>query len=142
MPQPAIPATVALKPPAELVSFVERQIRDARSYVGLERRSERRYLMAVPLWVQPVDGQFKAIGPPFAAVTRDISPKGIGLVHTQPIDPQLLALRMSLADEEVILAAEVVWCRPLGPFYYIGGEFFAKLESFPRSSAESSSDRS
>lgn len=132
MPNPMIQATLAPEPPAELVSFVERQIRDAQLYDGVERRSERRHLMAVPVLVQPVDAQFNATGAPFAAVTRDISQTGVGLVHEEPIDPQLLALRMCLAGEEVKLVVEVLWCRAFGPYHYVGGKPISKLESFPR----------
>ncbi len=119
-------------PPKELVSFVERQVRNARTYRGVERRSDRRYLMVVPVLVQPVDEQSNAMGAPFAVVTRDISPKGIGLVHSEPIDHRWVALQMSLAGEEVNVGAEVLWSKAFGPFYYIGADFIAKLERFPR----------
>lgn len=115
------------QPPTELVSFVERHIRDVGVYRGAERRSDRRCLMVVPVTAQPLDDQLSAVGRPFVAVTRDISPTGIGLVHSAPIDETLLALQMFLADEEVNLVVEVVWCRALGPFYYFGGDFVAKL---------------
>jgi hypothetical protein len=122
------------EPPRELVSFVKRQLRNAETYTGVERRSEGRHWMVVPVLVQPVDEQFRAIGAPFAVVTRDISPKGIGLVHSEPIEHQWLALQMSLAGEQVNVAAEVLWCKGFGPFYYVGGEFVAKLEGFPQPS--------
>jgi hypothetical protein len=122
-------ATVAPEPPAELVSFVERQIRNARTYAGVERRSDKRHLMAMPILVQPLDEQSNAVGVPFAAMTRDISPRAIGLVHTEPIEHELLGVRMSLAGEEVNLVAEVEWCRALGPFYYVGAKFVSKLEN-------------
>jgi hypothetical protein len=83
-----------------------------------------------------VDEQGSALGAPFALVTRDISPKGIGLVHSEPMDQTLLALQMYLAGEEVNLVADVQWCRALGPFYYFGGRFVKKLESFPNLNAE------
>ncbi|MHC4402874.1 MAG: PilZ domain-containing protein [Planctomycetota bacterium] len=136
MPNPMIHATLAPEPPAELVSFVERQIREAQLYDGVERRSERRHLVAVPVLVQPVDAEFNATGAPFAAVTRDISLTGVGLVHGEPIDPQLLALRMCLAEEEVKLVVEVLSCRALGPYHYVGCKPVSKLESFPREPAE------
>jgi hypothetical protein len=122
---------VVLQLPAELVSFVERQIRRAPPYTGVERRMDKRHLMAMPVLVQPVDEQSNAVGVPFVAMTRDISPKGIGLVHTEPIERGRLALRMSLADEEVNLVAEVEWCRALGPFYNVGASFVSKLGEFP-----------
>ncbi|MHC4178419.1 MAG: PilZ domain-containing protein [Planctomycetota bacterium] len=126
-----IPSPVVPQPPAELVSFVERNVRDARSYSGPERRMERRYLMAVPVLAQHVDERSSALGDPFAVVSRNISPTGIGLVHTKPIEQTLLAIQMFLADEEVNLVVDVVWCKPLGPFYYFGGTFVKKLPSFP-----------
>jgi len=131
MSAPLIDPPVLRQPPAELVAFVERHIRDAQPYDGEERRSERRYLMALPVTAQPVDEQYVAIGAPFAVVTRDISPKGIGLVHSEPIDQTLLALQMSIAAEEVNLVADVRWCTAFGPFYYFGGEFVKRLQSFP-----------
>jgi len=131
----------AFKPPPELVDFVKRQIREAQVYGGKERRSEERYLMLVPVLVQPVDAQCNPIGDPFVAVTRDISRKGIGLVHGQPIPHPLVALRMSLAGEEVNVVARLLWSEVLGPYYYVGGEFVAKLAGFRQPDDVSLSDR-
>jgi hypothetical protein len=121
-----------LQPPRELLSFVERQIRNAPRHTGPERRSENRYLMAVPVLVQPVDKKHNPIGDAFAAVTRDISPTAIGLVHTEEVAHRLLAIQMRLADELVNVIVELLWCEPLGPFEYLGARFVAKLDSFPR----------
>jgi hypothetical protein len=87
--------------------------------------------MVVPVLAQPVDEEFNAIGDPFAIVTRDISSKGVGVVHLRPIAHRFLALQMRLGDEDVNLVAEISWCRPLGPFYYAGGSFVSKLTRFP-----------
>ncbi len=122
-----IPTTVVPEPPAELVSFVERHIRSARPYTGLERRSDKRRLMAMRVLVQPMDEESREVGVPFTAMTRDISPKGIGLVHTEPIEHKLLALRMSLEGKEVDLVAAVLWCRTLGSFYYAGANFVSEF---------------
>jgi hypothetical protein len=132
MSAPLIDPPALHDPPAELVSFVERHIRDAQLYDGEERRSERRYLMVLPVRAQPVDEQCLPTGPPFAVVTRDVSPKGIGLVHSEPVQRTLLALQMFIADEEVSLVADVQWCEAFGPFYYLGGEFVKRLERFPQ----------
>ena len=124
------------EPPAELVAFVKRQIRDARLYNGPERRSEERHLMAVPVVVQPIDEHSNPTGAPFAAVTRDISPTGVGLVHGESVEAKLLALRMHLGEEEVNLAVEVKWCRAFGPYHYVGGKPISKLASFPHHRTE------
>jgi hypothetical protein len=120
-----------LQPPASLVSFVKRQLRDVHLQWDVDRREEERHLMLVSVLAQPVDEQYRALGEPFALVTRDISKKGIGLVHTEPIRDNLLAIQMSLAGEEVNVVVRLLWSKALGPFYYIGGKFVAKLVSFP-----------
>lgn len=121
------PTTAVPGPPAELVSFVERHIRSARPYTGLERRSDKRCLMAMPVVVQPLDEETEAVGDPFTAMTRDISPKAIGLVHTAPIEHKLLAIRVFLGGKEVDLVAAVLWCRALGPFHYTGANFVGEV---------------
>jgi len=126
-----IPTTVVPEPPTELVSFVERHIRSARPYAGLERRSDKRCLMAIPVLAQPLDEESNAVGAPFAAMTRDISPKGIGLIHTAPIEHKLLAIRMSLGGKEVDLVAAILWCRTLGPYYYVGANFVSEAGGSP-----------
>jgi hypothetical protein len=122
----------AIKPPANLVSFVRRRLRDAHLQRDVDRREEERHPILVSVFAQPVDEQYRAIGEPFALVTRDISEKGIGLVHTEPITDNLLALHMSLAGEEVNVVVRLCWSKALGPFYYLGGEFVAKLTSLPQ----------
>jgi len=87
--------------------------------------------MAISVLVQPVDEESNAVGAPFTAMTRDLSPKGIGLVHTAPIEHKLLALRMSLGGEEVDLVAAVLWCRTLGPYYYVGANIVSEVGGSP-----------
>ena len=127
------PPTIAIQqPPAELVAFVEQEIRKAQPYKGLERRSEKRRLVAMPVFVQPVGEQFNAVGLPFVAVTHNISPSGIGLVHTKPIAQGLVALRLAFETKEVDLVAAVLRSGALGPFYYAGANFVIKFREFPR----------
>jgi hypothetical protein len=85
----------------------------------------------MPVLVQPVDERYHPIGEPFSMVTRDVSPSGVGLVHSEPIRHKFLALQMLLNGERVNFVIKVVWNMGLGPFYGAGGEFVAKLESFP-----------
>ena len=124
-------AAPVLEPTAELVSFAERQVRYARLYRGDERRSELRRLMVIPALVQPVDGEYKAIGSPICGVTRDISPQGIGLFHSEPLNHNLLAIQITLVGEQINIITEKLWCRIYGPFYSIGGKFITKTDEFP-----------
>lgn len=120
-----------LAPPQELIDFAERHIRNASVYSKLERREQKRHFIVVPVVAVPVDEQFQPIGDAVALVTRDISSKGIGLVHFEPLSQGLLAIRMRLAGDEVNVVIEIGWSKPLGPFELSGGRFVAKLESFP-----------
>jgi hypothetical protein len=124
-------STVEPVPPAELMAFARRHIRDKPAYRGPERRSVPRELIVVPVQVQPVDQALRPIGESFTVASRDISLEGIGLVHAQRIEHPRLAIQMRLADEVVKLLAEVVWQGPLGPFEYIGCRAVARLEEFP-----------
>ncbi len=129
-----------LEPPAELLSFAQRQVRNARSHRDAERRSEERELLVVPVLVTPVDEAFRAVGSRFTVVTRDISRHGIGLVHLERINHRLLAIQTHLANEEVTLVAEVVWQKPMGPFENIGCKIVARLKEFPEENRPSDWD--
>ena len=124
-------STDNLAPSKELVSFAERQVRNAVRYSGFERRSEKRNFMVIPVLAVPVDEQFNPIGDCVAVVTRDITSEGIGLVHPQCALGDRLALQMPLAGEEVNVVVKIEWCKPLGPYELSGGRFVARLDSFP-----------
>ena len=118
-------------PPCQLVSFVERQVRSLRQNAVMERRAVPRDLLVVPVTVLPINAKFQPIGEPFTAVTRDISPKGAGLVCIDPIIDEQLVLRIHLANEVVNVVFKLRWCEAMGPFYYAGVQFVTKLEAFP-----------
>jgi len=121
----------SVEPSAEMIAFVERQVRDALPYVGTEKRSEHRNLMVLPVVAQALDDDFHAIDEPFPVVTRDLSPQGVGFVHTDRFDYDRLALQFTIANEKVMVVAEVEWQRDMGPFYFSGARIVAKLDTFP-----------
>ncbi len=122
------PGTTA---PPELISFVERQIRDAQPYPWSERRLEKRNLMVVPVLGRAVDDDYQPIDEPFWLVSQSISSKGIGLVHIDRFMHDLVALRLTIAGEEVVVVAKIEWQRGTGPFHSSGALFVDKLEHFP-----------
>ena len=125
----AICKRLSAKPPAELVSFAERHIRNTRLTARFhpERRSETRHLLVVPVLVQPLDEDSNPAGESFFVVTRDISAQGVGLIAAQPILHRLVALRIHFDHEEVAVVAEVEWSIPMGPFEAAGCRFVRKL---------------
>lgn len=117
------------QPSAALVAFVRRQVSQAELYDGPERRGELRHLLVMPVTVYPADEKFSPLGLPEAMVIRDISTRGLGLVHEAPLECKLILVRFALAEGETLLGAEILWNRPLGPFYHIGCEITAQLDS-------------
>jgi hypothetical protein len=84
----------------------------------------------MPVIVQGVDEQIAPVGEQQAMVVRDFSERGLGLVHEEPFDHARIVVRLTFPEEGKILAAEVRWSRPLGPFYHLGCEIVARLERF------------
>ena len=119
-------------PPQEIVEFVQRLIsqytQDGRFAGDNERRSEQRFPIALPVMVRPIGDDLQSAGEPFMAVTKDISTRGIGLLHYEPISSKFLAIRLTDRDGLKLTGAiEVLRCRPVGQFFEVGGKFVTKL---------------
>jgi hypothetical protein len=122
---------LSLEPWSHLVAFAERQVRNVPTYAGPGRRRELRHLLVMPVIAQPVDAHFRPLAAPLAMVTRDLSKRGVCLIHEARLSHERLALRLELDEGDAILVAMVRWRRPLGPFYSCGCEIVAKLDRFP-----------
>src|SRR5262245_59241878 len=104
------PGAAAVAPSPELLRFAERQVRKAISETpAVERRAEPREYTVKPVLVQRVDHALQPLGLPLAAVTRDISQQGVGLIFDSPTQHDRLAIAFPLAGEEVFLLIEVLW---------------------------------
>jgi len=121
---------LALWPSRALLTFVERQVSRADAFFGDERRNEQRVMIVMPVIVQPVDDQLALVGRPQAMVVRDVTPKGLGLVHEQVFEHDRFVVRLSHPEEGTLLVAELRWNKALGPYYYLGCEVVAKLDRF------------
>ena len=122
---------LSLWPSSALMAFVQRQVFRDTPNAGMERRTEPRLVLGMPVIVHGVDERISPIGEPQAMVIRDFSRKGTGLVHELPFEHRRIVMRLSYPEEGTLLAAEVRWSKPLGPFYQLGCEIVAKLKSFP-----------
>lgn len=122
--------TDLVKPSQAIADFVQRL--SNRSFTGVEHRTHRRHLMALPILVQPVDQEFQPQGAPYKVVLHDISTGGAGLLHTRAIKDRFLALELRNSQgtdaETVHLVMEVLRCRSAGPMYDIGGRFITRLD--------------
>jgi hypothetical protein len=112
----------SMYPSSSLLQFVKRRVAQHEAYNGPERRSDLRCLLVMPVVVQAVDQTIQPIGDAQAMVISDVSPSGIGMVHEHPFGHTRIVIHLSYPEDGKILAAEVRWSKPLGPFYHIGCE--------------------
>jgi hypothetical protein len=129
MGQPAEMPVLSTQPSPALLAFVQRQVLEAQLYAGPERRSEPRQLLVKPVLVYPADENFSPTGPSCVMVIRDISSRGMELVHEEPINWPLVLVRISLPEIEALVGAVVRWRRPVGPFYFLGCEVHSHFDN-------------
>jgi hypothetical protein len=110
----------SLYPSSSLLSFVKRRVAQVEAYHGQEKRSELRCLLVMPVVVQAVDEHIQPVGEAQAMVICDVSPTGLGLVHEHPFHHSRVVVHLSYPEDGKLLAVEVRWSKPLGPFYHIG----------------------
>lgn len=132
---PHRPHVVPAPSPA-LLRFARRQAHNSAVIPDVERRSEARQILVEPVIVQRVDRLRKPLGMPLAAVTRDLSPQGVGLIFEQPMKHNLVALQFALNGEQVCLLVDVLWREPVGPFEYAGCQILHELDEFPMSESQ------
>ena len=125
---------LSLQPLPALLAFVQRQVSQAEPYTGQERWEALRQLLARPVLVYPADENFSPSGPSRIMVIRDISPRGLGLVHEEPLEWPLILVRISFPEIEALVGAVVRWSRPAGPFYVMGCEIHSEFDNIVPSS--------
>ncbi len=110
--------------PELIATFIEGLGAKVKSFEGVERRLNTRFVVAMPSSVQPLNENLARDGEPFTAAIRDISAVGIGLIHTKPIKAKYLDVCLSPPNgHSMRLLVRVLRCRPLGAYFDIGGEF-------------------
>lgn len=117
--------------PRELVDFARRQYVNATMYRGDERRREKRFPMVIPVRAVEVDQNWQALCRPFDLVTKDVASTSIGLIHTERVMAEFLAINMVLAGTDLSLVIRIRHCDPMGPFYSIGATYEERLVELP-----------
>jgi hypothetical protein len=90
----------------------------------------------MPVIVQAVDDDLAPLGLPQPMVICDISPNGAQLVYEREFEHRQVIIRLSCPEEGTILAGEVQWFKPLGPFYLMGCQIMARLDHHPFESGQ------
>ena len=111
-------AALSLQPSPALVAFVRRQVSQSDFHTGVERRTEVRDLLVKPVLVYPADEMFSPVGPSQVMLIRDVSPRGLGLVHEDPLDCKRILVRISYPGTEAAFwaassASAAPWVRSI-----------------------------
>jgi hypothetical protein len=126
---PTIDQELAVVEDLELVRDTLTRVRDAHTEVSLgdfveqeeetdrpERRSARRAELHVPVLLIPVewspdsDDHVVVCGPEQLAVTRDVSPTGLGITHDELIGSDLALVQIDVPGEgQSLLVLDVRW---------------------------------
>lgn len=99
------------------------QLADELTHFEYESRAHPRTKLTVEIEVRASNRSGSKLGTPFNAITTDISPGGIGFLHTTPVGDKFLAIELGGKHRRASALVEVVRCRPVGIFYEIGAKF-------------------
>ena len=95
------------------------------------RRNHPRTSRSISVSIQPLDADFQPIGNLFWVVSRDISPKGMGLICHEPFGCEYV--RTGLLSEQVTVISRVCHTTSIGetyPLYLVGIEFLHDRDMF------------
>lgn len=106
----------------QMINFAERQMSSAKDCApGSERRTQKRYQPWISqVVVVPVDPTLAPLGEPFAAVTRDISQNGLGLIFEESPAHELYGVLLCVDGDESFVLTQVKWHEHSGPFHGVG----------------------
>jgi hypothetical protein len=112
-------------------AVVSRIAAKSRREVDRERRRSRRVSQSLVVPAVALGSNLNPIGSPMQLMVANISPEGIGLVHSRPITRELIVVELMPVDRAPVqVIVKLVWCRPLqGHLYESGGRFVIRLGS-------------
>lgn len=97
-----------------------------------EARTHPRTKLTAEIVVRATNGRGSVFGTPFKAITTDISPGGMGFLHTSAVPDRYLAVTIGQNGRRVFVLAEVARCRSVGDFYEMGVRFIRPLDDVDR----------
>lgn len=124
----------AIVPSPDLLAHAQREagLADELASPTSEKRSQVRLPLAFGAVVKTVDRELTPLGDAFAAVTRDMTADGLGLILEGPLsEGAMVAVQLNIGAQELFLLGESLWCQPSGPYYSAGVRIVVKLKSMP-----------
>lgn len=101
-----------------------------RRPAALERRRDERFPFPRPLRVTPTDDEGRPVDEPLMAAGKQISERGLGFFHAQPLPHRSVAVALERRDgTSVSFLLRLRWCRFLGHGLYESGGYFLRTTS-------------
>jgi hypothetical protein len=108
--------------------FMEQRRCDDRG----ERRTEKRRAIAISVHAVPLDADLRPMGQGFIATTREISQRGLVLIHYKKAHTPFLAVELADAIAGQFHAVmHLLRCRPVGPYFEMAGNFLTRAYDLP-----------
>lgn len=89
-----------------------------------DRRFKHRYPFFHPVTVETENRTLKMF-----ALTRDVSPGGIGLLHSAPLKRDAMSLHVLGEDDQAVeMSVDITWCRQCADGWFLSGGRFRRLQ--------------
>ena len=108
--------------------FWGEQLAEALTQFEYESRAHPRTKLTIEIVASATNRGGSVFGTPFNAITTDISPGGIGFIHTTTVSDKYLAITLGPRHQRACVLVEVVRCRPIGSLYDVGARFLRLLD--------------
>lgn len=123
---------LSARPPVATADLWGEQLVKDLSSFEYEARAHPRTKLTVEIVVCATNGMASVFGAPFKAITTDVSPSGMGFLHTSAVPAKFLAITLGQNGQRVFVLVEVARCRSVGNFYEIGVKFIRPLDAVDR----------
>lgn len=105
----------------------------------LERRDHRRHPFPHLIQITPVDDNHRVVGPVVGGCCKDISLRGVGFFHPEPLPFRKVVVTFETRDQkEVAMVVVLSWCRFTRSGWYESGGRFLKVVPASDFASESS----
>ena len=112
--------TAIAAPSPELLLFAERVAETEPALATSEKRAGPRPPLFTTVLVQPLDADLAPLGPPLAALTRNISRHGLCILIEDWPQPNSLAVQLLVEGETCCLVTKEKWRKQTDSFSIVG----------------------
>lgn len=104
------------------------QMTSSDQEAGAERRESRRFSYPFLLQITPVDENETPLDEPITVVGKDLSDRGLGFFHQQPLPyRRVMAVLEDMRGQRIEVLMDITWCRFTRHGWYDSGARFLNV---------------